>query len=141
MPSISNKHQQTAVMPTENGFFKEQLTLNVGEDLRICHFNTEEISKAKCEILTKIMNKERKDVIALQETHTKDDDLQKRGYIARYILIEAIHHKQYGIATYVKENIDGSRVVHKVNSGNIQVLATKIGSITVTNVYKPPNNK
>jgi len=70
------------------------LTLNVGEDLRICHFNIEGISKAKCEVLTKIMNKERIDVIALQETHTKDDnDLQKRGYIAGYIVIGAIHHK------------------------------------------------
>jgi hypothetical protein len=32
-------------------------------------------------------------------------------------------------------------VVHIVNSGNIQVLATKIGSIIITNVDKPPNNK
>ncbi|KAE9523030.1 hypothetical protein AGLY_016661 [Aphis glycines] len=142
MPSISNHHQQTAVMPTVNGPFKDHLTLNVGEDLRICHFNIEGISKAKCEVLTKIMNKERIDVIALHETHTKDDnDLQKRGYIAGYTVIGAIHHKQYGIATYVKENIDDTMVVHKANSGNTQVLSTKIGSITVTNVYKPPNNK
>jgi exonuclease III len=117
MPSISNHHQQTAVMPTVNGPFKDHLTLNVGEDLRICHFNIEGISKAKCEVLTKIMNKERIDVIALQETHTKDDnDLQKRGFIAGYIVIGAIHHKQYGIATYVKENIDDTMVVHKSNS-------------------------
>jgi hypothetical protein len=89
------------------------------------------------------MNKERIDVIALQEIHTKDDnDLQNRGYIAGYIIIGAIHHKQYGIATsYVKENIDDTMVVHKANSGNTQVLSTKIGSITITNVYKPPNNK
>lgn len=66
MPSISNQHQQTAVMLTENGPFKDHLTLNVGEDLRICHFNIEGISKAKCEVLTKIMNKERIDVIALK---------------------------------------------------------------------------
>lgn len=67
-------------MPTENGPSKDHLTLNVGKDLRIRNFNIEGISKAKWEVLTKIMNKERIDVIALQETHTKDDnDLQKRG--------------------------------------------------------------
>jgi len=73
MPSFSNQHhQQLAAMPTENGPSNDQLTLNVGEDLRICHFNIEGISKSKCEVLTKIMMKERVDVIALQETHTKD---------------------------------------------------------------------
>jgi len=61
-------------MPTENGPFKDHLTLNVGEGLRICHFNIEGISKVKCEVLTNIMNKERIDVIALQETHTKGDN-------------------------------------------------------------------
>lgn len=40
------------------------------------------------------MNKERVDIIALQETQTKDDnDLRKRGYIAGYVLIGVIHHK------------------------------------------------
>ena len=95
-----------------------------------------------CEVLTKIMNKERIDVIALQETHAKDDnDFQKRGCIAGYLVIGAIHHKQYGIATYVKENIDDTMVVHKANSGNTQVLSMKIGSITVTNVYKQQMRK
>jgi len=42
---------------------------------------------------------------------------------------------------YVKENIDGTRVVHRNNSENIEVLTTKIGSMTITNVYKPSSNK
>lgn len=61
-------------MLTKNGPFKDHLTLNVGEDLRICYFNIERISKLKGEVLTNIMNKERIDVIALEETHTKDDN-------------------------------------------------------------------
>lgn len=66
MSSFSNqRHQQPAAMPIENGLSKDQLTLNFGEDLRICHFNIEGIFKAKCEVLTKIINKERVDVIAL----------------------------------------------------------------------------
>jgi exonuclease III len=35
------------------------------------------------------MNKERVDIIALQETHTKDDDLRIKGYIAAYVLVRA----------------------------------------------------
>lgn len=97
-------------MPTEISPSKDNLTLNVWEDLRTYHFNIEGISEAKCEVLTKFMNKERVDIIALQETHTKNDhDLQKRGYV----LTGAIHHKQYGIATHVKENIDNTMVVHR----------------------------
>jgi len=52
-------------MPTENCPFENHLILNVGEDLRICNLNIKGISNVKCEVLTKIMNKERVDVIAL----------------------------------------------------------------------------
>lgn len=61
-------------MPTENSIFNDHLKLNVGEDYRICHCNIEGIYKAKFEVLNKIMNKERIDIIALQEMHTKDDN-------------------------------------------------------------------
>lgn len=55
----------------------------------MCHFNIEEISKSKFEVLSKIINKERVDVIALQETHTVDDeDIGKRGFIQGYLLSE-----------------------------------------------------
>lgn len=129
-------------MPTENNSFKDQLTLYVGKNLRICHFNVEEMSKAIFEVPTKIMNIEKVDVIALQEIHTNDDnDIQKRGYIAAYIIIGAIYHKKYGIATYIKKNIENTNVIHRKYSENIQKLVTKVRNVTVTNVYKPPNEK
>jgi len=123
-------------MPNKNG----PLTLNIGTYLRICHLNIEGISKAKCEILSKIMIDNKVDVIALQETHTTDEaDLQKRGYIAGYTLIGAINHKQYGIATYVKNDIDTANVIYRSHLNNIEILVTIIDSITIINVYKPPN--
>lgn len=80
------------------------------------------------------------DVIALQETHTTDDfDLQKRGYISGYTLIGAINHKDYGIATYVKNDIDTASVVYRNHLNNIEILATTIDNVTIINVYKPPN--
>jgi len=93
-------------MPNKSGPFKGHMTLNISTDLRVCHLNIEGISKAKCEILSKIINNNDVDVIALQETQTVyDSDLKKKGYIARYTLIEAIYQKKYGIATYSKEDI------------------------------------
>jgi len=41
------------------------------------------------------MYKGRVDVIALQETHTvNDEDISKRGFIQVYQILGAIHHKQ-----------------------------------------------
>uniref|UniRef100_A0A2S2QD57 Endonuclease/exonuclease/phosphatase domain-containing protein n=1 Tax=Sipha flava TaxID=143950 RepID=A0A2S2QD57_9HEMI len=94
-------------MTNINGPFKDQLTRDIGANLTVCHFNIEGISRDKCEVLSKLMNDERVDVIALQETHTVDDkDLKKRGFIPGYVLLGSINHKQYGIATYVKEDLD-----------------------------------
>ncbi|VVC31250.1 Endonuclease/exonuclease/phosphatase, partial [Cinara cedri] len=51
----------------------DHLTLNIGTYLRIRNLNIEGITKAKCEILSKIMINNKVDVIALQETHTTDE--------------------------------------------------------------------
>jgi hypothetical protein len=136
------KSTPLSAMTNKNGPFKDHLTLSIGGDLRICHFNIEGISKSKCEVLSKIMNKERIDVIALQETHTVDDeDIRKRGFIQGYLLLGAIHHKQYGVATYVKEDIDTCQITFEDNQDDIHVLAARIGIVTVTNIYKPPNTQ
>lgn len=66
-------------MTNVNGPFKDHLTRDIGANLRVCHFNIEGISRDKCEVLSKLMNDERVDVIALQETHTIDaKDLKRR---------------------------------------------------------------
>lgn len=39
----------------------------------------------------------------------------------------AIHHKNYSIATYVKEDVNDTRVAYKDKSKNIQILSTKCG--------------
>lgn len=83
-------------MTNQNGPFKDHLSLSINGNLRVCHLNIEDISEPKSEVLSKIMYSERVDVIALQETHTKDnEDISKRGFIKGYLLLGAIHHKQY----------------------------------------------
>lgn len=74
------------------------MTLRVGAVLRIYHFNIEGISNAKSELLGKICRHKAIDVIAIQEKHTVDNaDLCRRWYMAGYVLIGAIHHKQYSV--------------------------------------------
>jgi exonuclease III len=127
-------------MPNENGPFKDHLTRDIGANLKVCHFNIEGISRDKCEVLSKLMNNERVDVIALQETHTVDDkDLEKRGYIPGYLLLGSIHHKQYVIATYVKEDIDDLETITKSVAENIFILVTRISDVNIANIYKTPS--
>lgn len=127
-------------MTIENGPFKDQLTRDIGANLNVCHFNIEGISRDKCEVLSKLMSNERLDVIALQETHTVDDnDLRKRGFIPGYLLLGSIHHKQYGITTYVKEDLEDVETVSKSISENIFILITRVNEVNITNIYKPPN--
>lgn len=97
------------------------MALRVGVVLRICHFNIEGISNAKSELLRSICRQKAIDVIAIQETHTIDNaDLCKIWYIAGYVLIGAIHHKQYWVATYVRDNIDSARMIIIECSRNIE---------------------
>lgn len=60
-------------------------------------------------------------------------------YMAGYELIGAIHHEQYGVATFARDNIDSARMIVSYCSGNIEVLAMEACGITVINTYKPPN--
>lgn len=64
------------------------MTLSTVTNNKMCQLNTEGISRDKCVVLAKIMNKVNKlDIIILQEKHTiYDVNLNKRGYIAGYIL-------------------------------------------------------
>jgi len=107
--------------------------------LRIHHYNIEIISNAKSELSESICRQKAIDLIAIQETHTVDNaDLCKRGYIA-YVHIEIIHHKQYGVATFLRHDIDSARMIVSECSGKIEVKATEVCGITVINTYKPPN--
>lgn len=55
------------------------------------------------------MDRERVDVITMQEIHTKDNtDISKREFVQGCLLLRAIHHKQYGVATYIKEDVQMS---------------------------------
>lgn len=113
-----------------------------GNVLRICQLNVEGLSRNKGEILSKILRENKVDVIALQETHTEDDNaLWKRGRIPGYKLVSRINHPQYGVASFVRNNLKDVSVIleEKSDEGNVMVAVIQIGNIKVANIYKPPN--
>ncbi|KAG8227887.1 hypothetical protein J437_LFUL007198 [Ladona fulva] len=84
--------------------YEEQYYRRVGSILQICQLNVEGISKEKAEYLGGLLDKQMIDVLVLQETHGLNDaDLLKRINIPGFSIAAAIHHRSYGIATYIRE--------------------------------------
>ena len=111
-------------------------SLKLGHCLRILHLNIEGISAEKTEVLMKIIQEKDIDVVCLQETHSKnDEDLYKREFISGFDMIEAIHDSRYGIATYVRSNIQDCKFVQKECINNIAHICIEINGIHILNVY------
>lgn len=122
-----------------NGPSQDPLTRKIGPSVRFCQINIEGISYAKSQYISKLLKDDDIDIVAIQETHCESEqELQKRGKIPGYELLGATYHRAYGAATYVKSNIENASVVSISTENDIQIVTTKIGSITISNVYKPP---
>ena len=53
-------------------------------------------------------------------------------------MTDATYHPKYGIATYVREDLNARSVVVDSHQSNSYVTATEVSGITVVNIYKPP---
>ena len=109
----------------------QQTKRNIGPSLRICQINAEYISKLSAE--------ENLNVVLVQETHTSShEDLERRGEITGFDMLVAEYSRAHGIATYVKEGVDQISVLQSSSRENIYSSIIRIGSLTITNVYKVP---
>lgn len=99
----------------------------------------EGISRAKCDLLHKILIDYDVDVLAIQETHTEtEDQLRSRARIPGYELIGATYNRSYGTATYIRNTIENATLKRASTSNNIHEITIQVGEITVNNIYKPP---
>ena len=113
--------------------------IHQGSSLKIFHLNIEGISQAKSDYLCRILHEEDIDVVHIQETHAHSySDLQKRGLIPGYTLVDSIYSNIYGLATYVKESLAPCSTVYKSAPNDLEVLVVAIDGILTANVYKPP---
>ncbi|KAI5739368.1 hypothetical protein M8J77_018417 [Diaphorina citri] len=129
--SITNMNSPTVAAPTAR---------NIGPILRICQINVEGISIPKSKYLEKFLRDNKIDVAAIQETHSEnEEDLRRRGSIEGFDLIGATYSKTYGIATYVRSDIENAALCSTSTSNDIHVVVVKIGETRITNLYKPPS--
>jgi len=61
----------------------------------------EGLSKAKADVMRRILDEEKIDILDIQETHTHDQDqLMKRGTMPGYSIAVATYHNKYGNNIY-----------------------------------------
>jgi len=54
-------------------------------------------------------------------------------------LIGAIHHKKYGVATYLNSCFVYARIIAQEIVDEVFILAVSVSGVNIVNVYKPPN--
>lgn len=117
----------------------EQNTKTIGPTVRICQINVEGLSKSKSDYLSRLMTEEKIDILVLQETHTSDDhQLRLRGTIQGFNLLSAVNHPVYGVATYARDGLSGTQVLDGGSQDGVFSITIKANDLTITNVYKPP---
>lgn len=54
-------------------------------------------------------------------------------------MVAVLLSNNHRIATYVKSLITGLSILYKDATDDIQILANKLGDVTIVNIYKPYN--
>jgi len=127
---------------TQNSPLQGSLTRNIGPQLIIFQLNVEGLSRDKSNYLARLLPELKADVVLLQETHVPDEDqMHCRRNIDGYKLISATYHKQYGTATYIRNDISNLSHIYTTMAGPGSITATSVANITILNIYKPPNEK
>lgn len=112
---------------------------NVEQPLRICQINVEGMSRAKGDYLVKLLTEENISVALIQESHTESsEDLASRGNISGFDMVVAEYSRAHGIATYVKQGLANVNVIQSTSNDNAYSSIIRVGSLSVTNVYKAP---
>ena len=102
--------------------------LAISPALRIMQRNVEGLSAAKREVISSIAERQKIDVICLEETHV-DVDKTNRFSIAGFDLLAYSLHAKYGRATYVRDNIsDAHHVTSSVCYDVIRIGSYHVGS-------------
>ncbi|UYV73146.1 PTPRD [Cordylochernes scorpioides] len=124
------------VTPTGRGQDKEKkLQSPTQKDLKILQLNVEGFTRAKGEIIEKMMREHKADVIALQETHTPENS-KSAIRIPGYVIICSKPHPKFGLAIYITYKL---REETKVLPETSHSIGIQINDLSIYNVYKPPS--
>jgi len=89
--------------------------------------NVEGLSKARADVIRRISDEEKIDILDTQETHTHYQcQLMKRETIPDYSIAGATYHSKYGTATYVKNDLKWNPI-NSSDDNNIFFIVTQVG--------------
>ena len=106
--------------------------------LTVTSINIEGMSAAKQQPLAELCEKQKCDVLCVQETHRGLKAI--RPNIRGMSLVAEIPHEQYGSAIFVRNNCICDSTSTS-NTNNVEIIQAQLNKLTVTGVYKPPNEQ
>ena len=101
--------------------------------LTVTSINIEGMSAAKQQLLAKLYEKQKCDVLCVQETHRGLKAI--RPNIRGMSLVAEIPHEQYGSAIFVRNNCICNSTSTS-NTNNVEIIQAQLNKLTVTSVYK-----
>ncbi|UYV68046.1 hypothetical protein LAZ67_5002899 [Cordylochernes scorpioides] len=133
--NIMKKAKIAKITLSKGKIRKKKLQSPTQKDLKILQLNVEGFTRAKGEIIEKIMREHKADVIALQETHTPENS-KSAIRIPGYVIICSKPHPKFGLAIYITYKL---REETKVLPETSHSIGIQINDLSIYNVYKPPS--
>jgi len=104
----------------------------------ILHPKTEGLTANKISIIEQLAYKNKTLIIVLQETHYTTAD---KLVIPNLSLAESVLSKNYGLATFVHEQLEWSLVDQSPEQSKTKWLCVDVAGYKIINVYKPPHSQ
>ena len=133
---ISNESLYHATQKKNHGYSTSISMPTTEPALTVTSINIEGMSAAKQQLLAELCEEQKCDVLCVQETHRGVKAI--RPNIRGMRLVAEIPHEQYGSAIFVRNNCICDSTSTS-NTNNVEIIQAQLNKLTVTSVYKPPN--
>ena len=110
----------------------------VWQGVSLLQLNVEVLTKAKINIIEHLVKTHNVTVVLLQETHQEHNSRLK---IPGYILAANTGSKIHSMAVFVKNSASWRSIASCPPASAVEWTAVEMESVTVINVYKPPQIK